>query len=181
MVKAPDSIQNAVLTQWLQGVARDMTAINVGISGGTVSRIVKQYGEEHPDFNTLISYVVNIKNQGADVKQLASAMRLGKRLKKLSLDENQVEDFLDDVAEHCFRKGMSTAEFINEVNEVARVSSKIEVPIDELQNFIADKQKESNELGFKIIFRRIEMDQLMREHNATKAQLQAFMAWPPSY
>lgn len=38
MMKALDSIQNAVLTQWPQGVARDMIAINIGISSGTVSR-----------------------------------------------------------------------------------------------------------------------------------------------
>lgn len=65
----PDLIRQEVLTQWLQGIARDLIAKNVDIGKGTVSRIVGQYCEEHPDFNTLRSYVVCIKNQGADVRQ----------------------------------------------------------------------------------------------------------------
>lgn len=93
MIRVPDTIQEEVLTQWLQGMARDMMAKNVGISKGTVSRIVRQYGEEHPDFNTLRGYVVYVKSQGADIKQLASALRLDKRLKKLDLDQEQVEAF----------------------------------------------------------------------------------------
>jgi hypothetical protein len=54
---------------------------------------------------------------------------------------------------------MTTEEFINNVNEVTRRSSKIKVPIDELPNFITDKQKELNKLKEEIIFRSIEYDQ----------------------
>ena len=54
---------------------------------------------------------------------------------------------------------MTTEEFINNVNEVTRRSSKIKVPIDELPNFIADKQKKLNKLKEEIIFRSIEYDQ----------------------
>ena len=109
----------------------------------------------------------------------ASAMRLDKRLKKLDLDQEQVEVFLNNIPGHCFRRGMTTEEFINNVNEITRVSSKTKVPIDNLQNFITDKQKELDELRFEIIFKRSENAQLRREHNVTKVQLQAFMAWLP--
>jgi hypothetical protein len=36
--------------------------------------------------------------------------------------------------EYCFKKGMTTEEFINNINEVSRVSSRIGVPIEELHN-----------------------------------------------
>jgi glutaredoxin 2 len=144
-----------------------MIAKNVGVSRGIVSRIVIQYGQEHPDFNTLRSYVVSVKNQGTNIRELASAMRLDKRLKKLGMDQNQVEVFLDNVAEHCFKKGMTTEQFINNVNEVTRVSNNIEVPIDELQNLITDKQKELNKLKEEIIFNGILNDQLLRPITAT--------------
>jgi hypothetical protein len=74
----------------------------------------------------LRSFVVRFKNQVANVKELASAMRLDKRLKMLGLDQNHVEVLLDNVAEHCFKKGITTEEFTNNVNEVTRISNKIE-------------------------------------------------------
>jgi hypothetical protein len=76
MVKIPDSKRQKVLTQWLAGIARGMIANNVGVSRGTVSRILRQYREEHPTFDALRIYVVSVKNQGADIEELASLMRL---------------------------------------------------------------------------------------------------------
>jgi hypothetical protein len=64
----------------------------------------------------------------------------------LGLDHNQVDVLLDNVAEYCFKKGMSIEKFINNVTEVTRLSLNIEAPIDELQNLIMDKQKELNKL-----------------------------------
>jgi hypothetical protein len=58
MIRAPDSIRQKVLTQWLQGISRGMIANNVDKSRGTVSMILRQYREEHPDFETLRTYVV---------------------------------------------------------------------------------------------------------------------------
>jgi hypothetical protein len=39
MTGVPDLIRQEVLTQWLQGIARDLIAKNVDIGKGTVSRI----------------------------------------------------------------------------------------------------------------------------------------------
>ena len=64
----------------------------------------------------------------------------------LGLDHNQVDVLLDNVAEYCFKKGMTIEEFINNVTEVTRLSLNIEAPIDELQNLIMNKQKELNKL-----------------------------------
>jgi hypothetical protein len=179
MLRVPDSIRQKVLTQWLRGISRDMIANNVGKSRGTVSMILRQYREENPDFDTLRTYVVSVKNQGANIKELASLMRLDNRFNELGLDQSQVEVFLDNVAEHCFKKEMTTQEFINNIDEVTRVSRNIKVPIDKLQNFITDKRKELNKLDAEIIFKRFQNDQLLREHNVTKLQLQAFVVyWP---
>jgi hypothetical protein len=103
-------------------------------------------------------------------------MRLDKRLQNLDVDQEQIEVFLDNIAEHCFKKGMTPKEFINNVSETARVSGKIKVPIDELPDYVRDKQKELDDLRFEIISKRIENNQLLHEHNVTKVQLQAFMA-----
>ena len=74
---------------------------------------------------------------------------------------------------------MTTQEFINNIDEVTRVSRNIKVPMDKLQNFITDKRKELNRLNIATIFKRFQNDQLLREHNVTKLQLQAFVVyWP---
>ena len=75
-----------------------MIANNVGKSRGTVSMILRQYREEHPGFDTLRAYVVSVKNQGANIKELASLMRLDKRLNELGPDQSQVGVFLENVA-----------------------------------------------------------------------------------
>ena len=72
----------------------------------------------------------------------------------LGLDQNQVDLLLDSVAEYCFKKGMTI-------------------------DLIIDKQKELNKLKEEIIFNGMLNDQLLREHNVTKVQLQAFVVyWP---
>jgi glutaredoxin 2 len=95
MIRVPDTIQEEVLTQLLQGMARDMMAKNVGISKGTTK----------------------------PPRWIRSKLKL----------------FLDNIAEYCFKKGMTAEEFINSVNETTRVSSKIKVPIGKLHDFITDK------------------------------------------
>ena len=74
---------------------------------------------------------------------------------------------------------MTPKEFITKVNETAGVSGKTKVPIDRLPDYITDKRKVLSDLGFEIIRKRIEINQLLHEHNVTKEQLQAFMAFLP--
>ena len=78
-----------------------------------------------------------------------------------------------------FQERNDCRRIINNINQVSRVSSKIKVPLDELQNFTADKQNELNKLKEEITFNGILNDQLLSDYNATREKLQAFMTYLP--
>ena len=59
-----------MITQWLQGFARHKIAENNGIGDGTVTEIVKDYGENHSDVDKQREFVVALMREGTDLRSL---------------------------------------------------------------------------------------------------------------
>jgi transposase len=82
--KALKELGEKVLVQWFQGVSRREIAKNIGIGAGTVSEIIKMYKQNDSDFDLEWEYVVNVRKRGLNIDRLRSAIRLDKRLERLT-------------------------------------------------------------------------------------------------
>ena len=75
--KAPKSIKQQVIKQWLQGISRDQIAKNNDIGAGTVSAIIKDAKQkEIPDIDLLREVSLLLKNEDLDLSVLAYSIRL---------------------------------------------------------------------------------------------------------
>jgi hypothetical protein len=173
--RVPRQISQDVLIRWIQGVRRDEIARTVGIGAGTVSEIVKDYRDNDSDFDRIREYVLSLIKNGKNVAQLVSANRLDNRLEKLHVSPEQIELFLDNLGEFCFKRRLLPEQFVKNVNEVSELSSKSRIPIEALPDHIREKQNEVSSLGWEIIFKKIEREKKLREYNLTEIQLQEFI------
>jgi predicted DNA-binding helix-hairpin-helix protein len=78
--RVPPEIREEILNLWLDANSRDDIARIVGIGAGTVSEIVKAYGQRNPGFELLRELVVAIKREGSNIREYASAIRLRRLL-----------------------------------------------------------------------------------------------------
>ena len=64
--KLPENIKSAVIQQWLQGSARDLIAVDIGLSAGAVTNIINQWrhGLGYPLADDLRELAVTSKKLG---------------------------------------------------------------------------------------------------------------------
>jgi hypothetical protein len=108
------------------------------------------------------------------IDQFGSAIRLAKRLEKLNLNPEQIESFLDNIDEHCFKKGTETEVFVKKVVDVSNLSSKTKVPVEQLPSDIEKKKRESLLLGMEITMKTLDLEILYDKYNITEMQLREF-------
>jgi hypothetical protein len=113
----PKRIREKVLILWLQGISRDEIAKITGIGAGSVSEIMKAYRSNDSDIDLEREYVVNVRKQGHDIRQLESSIRRKNREAKLNWKEEQVETLFDRIEEHRFKERKEIEVFIKEFEE----------------------------------------------------------------
>ena len=70
--------------------------------------------------------------KGIDLNLFASSIRLNRFTERLGIDEEQLESFLVNVQEHCFKKNKETNDFIKSVNDACSISNRMQVTVEEL-------------------------------------------------
>ena len=141
--KIPKVVRDKVVTAWLQGLARDKIAENNDIGDGTVTEIIKEYRENNSDLELQREYVVALKKEGTDLSLFAFSVRLKRFTEKLGIDEEQLEPFLVNVQEHCFKKNMETKDFIKSVNDVCNMANKMQVTVEDLPHKLREMNYDS--------------------------------------
>ena len=82
--------------------------------------------------------------KGIDLNLFASSIRLNRFTERLGIDEEQLESFLVNVQEHCFKKNKETNDFIKSVNDACRISNRMQVSIEELPQKLQQMVNELN-------------------------------------
>ena len=87
--KLPENIKSAVIQQWLQGNARDLIAVDTGLSSGGVTNIINEWrhGLGYPLADELRELVTTFKKIGITASQCAVGFRLATIMIKLGVDE----------------------------------------------------------------------------------------------
>jgi hypothetical protein len=117
----------------------------VGIGAGTVSEIVKAYGQRNPGFELLRELTVAVKREGSNIIEYASAIRLLRFLSNYGLTEEQMESLIRNSANHCFKKKVHIQRFIENVANAADLSAEFGVDILELPDCIRKKRARFNQ------------------------------------
>ena len=172
--KIPKAVREKVLTEWLQGVTRDKIAENNGIAYGTVTEIIKDYRENHSDIDKQREFVLALMKEGTDLNLFASSIRLKRFTERLGIDEEQLESFLVNVQEHCFKKNKEANDFIKSVNDACSMSNKMQVTVEELPYKQQQMANELNLLEKDIKRKKAERTLMLLNYRMTESQLEEY-------
>lgn len=142
----PARIKQKVIRYWLSGLTRDEIAEKVGTSKGNVSSIIQEIKDNIPDIDLLRELAVEVKKNGYNLNLFASAYRQRMMLHDRGLSDDQIDELIQHVDEHCFRKGIEIPEFIDQISRVSFFSKRYGCPVEELDLL---KQEKEMEIGAK--------------------------------
>jgi hypothetical protein len=143
--RIPNPIRNRVAQQWVMGVSRDIIAKDNQISTGTVSTIIHGFKDDGFIFDPLREAALLLKKEGLDITLLPSSARLRRRLEERGLNEMQIDSLIEAIDVHCFRRGIAVEQFVDTIQEISALLDSLEIPVNELPQFIA-KEKEEIEI-----------------------------------
>jgi transcriptional regulator with XRE-family HTH domain len=133
------------------GFSRDQIAKDNDIGAGTVSAIIKDIRQNDiPDIDLLREVALLLKKEDLDLFLLASSIRIKKKADDMELSEDQMESFIENINIHCFKRGLKAEEFINIISKAVALSDNLGMPVDQLPNYIIQKELESEDLKGEI-------------------------------
>jgi hypothetical protein len=166
----PVRTKQKAINYWLSGLTRDETAKKLGISEGNVSLIVQQAKENVPDIDLLRELAVRLKKQGFKLDLFASAYRHRSMLHAKGLDDDQIDDMIQHIDEHCYRRGIEVKTFIQRIDKTSLFSDKYACPIEELEELKIEKEAEVVQLDYKLQNKRKELQDIESSRDTTLAK-----------
>src|SRR5919198_4322640 len=154
--KIPNYLRSLVIRQWLEGVPRDMTAANNGLSTGAVTNIVNEWrrGLGSAVVDDLRELGVTFRKVGISPAKCASGFRIATLISKLGVKEEEIESFILDVYNRCIDLGLSPANValhIKDLLEFSKTNSDNNiVPLSQISEFIQQKADENKRLEEEI-------------------------------
>jgi hypothetical protein len=172
--KIPKSIRERVIKQWLQGMSRDDIGKDNDIGAGTVSAIIKDAKQDIADIDLLREVAIIRKKEELDLFELAFSIRIKKKMDEMGINEDQIDTLLENINIHCFKRGLSAEEFVNTVNKVCALSDRLEMPLDQLPNYITQQELELVKLRDETEGAKTKQRQVLQHYNVTMDELQEF-------
>ena len=173
--KTPRSIKIKVLDEWLQGTPRSKIARDNGIGAGTVTAVHQQArNKDIPDIDLLREIALRIKKEDLDVNDFSSAVRLKKVLDRIGLPEEKMELLLEEIAVHCFRRGMGEKEFVSRIDETFDWADGKTIPISDVHLYVSQKTRQLQDLDREIAKRENRIRQRLEEDNLTMSDLNEY-------
>jgi hypothetical protein len=172
--KIPKSIRERVIKQWLQGMSRDEIGKDNDIGAGTVSAIIKDAKQDIADIDLLREVAILLKKEELDLDVFGSSIRLKKKMDEMGINEDQIETLIENVNIHCFKRGLSAEKFVNTINKVSALSDRLEMPLDQLPNYITQQELELVKLRDETEGAKTKQRQVLQHYNVTMDELQEF-------
>jgi hypothetical protein len=158
--KTPTRIKQRVIKLWLSGLPRDEIAKKVGTSEGNINNIVTEVKKDIPDIDLLRELAVQIRKKGWDQDRFSSAIRHRNILYKKKLTDDQIDDLIESIDEHCFKKNIRFNNFAHVVQTVSLISEKYNCSIEGLDELKAENENEVERLKTEVESLRSEIDAL---------------------
>jgi hypothetical protein len=134
--KIPRSIQERVITKWLEGKTRDVVAQELKISGGSVTSIIEGRRSRDREFDLLRVIALQIRERKITVESLALFIRLRELFKTEYVEcgvhavesEKRIDSLVEALIVFCFNRQMTVPEFGNEVDRLNRIADELGIP-----------------------------------------------------
>jgi len=139
-----------IITRWLKGEQRDKIASAMGLGAGTISAIISEWKAEIgiPNANTLRQFSTELRRLGITASQCVLGCRILGVLRKLRVDEENLESFVSQVYQKCQSRSITPEAIVECSQEVLSMAEK--TPISRIpqivQTMIVEKQELEQEL-----------------------------------
>ncbi|HKG31131.1 MAG TPA: helix-turn-helix domain-containing protein [Nitrososphaeraceae archaeon] len=104
-----ETTRQTVIRLWVEGESRKDVALISGVSEGTVSNVIAEWRQKlgDGDADAIRELGINMKRLGIDAAQCAEGLTIKNTMKKLGVNPNQVESFMNETYEYCQRFGLA--------------------------------------------------------------------------
>ncbi|MGC2309932.1 MAG: hypothetical protein WA461_16130 [Nitrososphaeraceae archaeon] len=139
-----------IITRWLKGEQRDKIASAMGLGAGTISAIISEWKAEIgiPNANTLRQFSTELRRLGITASQCVLGCRILGVLRKIRIDEENLESFVSQVYQKCQSRSITPEAIVECSQEVLSMAEK--TPISRIpqivQTMIVEKQELEQEL-----------------------------------
>jgi hypothetical protein len=142
--RIPRSIQEKVISKWLDGKSRDVVARELRISGGSVSSIIQGRRRKDRQFDLLRVVTVQLKQRGLTVEEFAPLIRCRELIKPeysesgktIDEEEEEVESLMEALCIFCFNRKETVPEFGNLVHGLYRIADKLGIALYDLHTYV---------------------------------------------
>lgn len=156
-----------IITRWLKGEQRDKIAAAMGLGAGTISAIISEWKAEIgiPNADTLRQFSTELRRLGITASQCVLGCRILGVLRKLRVDEENVESFVSQVYQRCQSKSITPQAIVDCSQEILSMAEKTSISrIPQIvQTMIVEKQELEQEL------RILRMDQVIAKKEREEA------------
>jgi hypothetical protein len=139
-----------IITRWLKGEQRDKISAAMGLGAGTISAIISEWKAEIgiPNADTLRQFSTELRKLGITASQCVLGCRILGVLRKLRVDEENLESFVSQVYQRCQSKSITPQAIVDCSQEILSMAEK--TPISRIpqivQTMIVEKQELEQEL-----------------------------------
>jgi hypothetical protein len=144
--KLPENTKSAVIQQWLKGSARDLIAVDTGLSAGAVTNIINQWrrGMSYPLADDLRELAVTFKKIGITATQCALGFRLATIMIKLGVNEQEFEYFISQIYNDSKKLDLQPDKIAYYLDELLKFSK--DIPLSQIPYYIKQKTNEKSKL-----------------------------------
>jgi hypothetical protein len=169
--RTPERIKEKVIKFWLLGLKRDQIGEKVGTSVGNIMHIVAEAKKAVPDITLLRETAVWIRKNGWKQDVFSSAIRHRNILYNKGLTDQQIDDLIELVDEHCFRRNIPIGSFIDSLENISTVSKKYGCSIEGLDDLISKKESQVEEWQDKEISAMTGHNETLKKNKVTEEEL----------
>jgi hypothetical protein len=170
-------VKKQVITQWLGGNRRDRIAADNNIGAGTVTDIIIEWkkGIEDSDYDSVRELAVSLKRQGIGLNDLACSVRLNNCIKNIGTNPDEIESFIANLA-----NSSEPEKLIDVSNQVAHLSRSESIPLDDIEDYVKQKEEEKQRLDQEIEHKRAILQstnvdlQTISDYNRLKEELSEY-------
>ncbi|HEY7080225.1 MAG TPA: hypothetical protein VH500_11020 [Nitrososphaeraceae archaeon] len=144
----PETIKSRVISQWLQGLGRDIIAQDNNISTGAVSNITNEWsmdnGKHEADAFRELAKAMN--TAGLTPARCAIGFRTINLLSGQNVDPEAATQLIMDIYNKCKDSGVLPSEFATCIKDLVKVSNDDHVPLSKIKEHIDEKTAKKKEL-----------------------------------
>ena len=144
----PETIKSKVISQWLQGLRREIIARNNNISAGAISNIIKDWsialGKPEADAFRELAKALNIA--GLTPTQCAIGFRTMKLLSEQNIDSDAAAQLIGDTYKKCKEFEVTPSKFATSIKELVKISDDHHIQLHKIEEYIDEKIAKKKEL-----------------------------------